>query len=117
MSLFPDVAPARAGPLTITALAREDGAGMCLRLAGDADLSECDALEQALAGPVAAHGDVHLDLTALTFADVAVARLLARTAALLVPSRKLVLHRAPPALQRLVQMCWPDQPGLEVTDA
>ena len=106
MSLFPDVAPARAGPLTITALAREDGAGMCLRLAGDADLSECDALEQALAVPVAADGDVHLDLAAL-----------ASTAARLVPCRKLVLHRAPPALQRLVQMCWPDQPGLEVSDA
>jgi anti-anti-sigma regulatory factor len=117
MSLFPDVAPARAGLLTITALAREDGAGMCLRLAGDADLSECDALEQALAVPVAADGDVHLDLAALTFADVAVARLLASTAARLVPGRKLVLHRAPPALQRLVQMCWPDQPGLEVSDA
>ena len=90
---------------------------MCLRLAGDADLSECDELEQALAGPVAADGDIHLDLAALTFADVAAARLLARTAARLVPGRKLVLHRPPPALRRLVQMCWPDQPGLEVTDA
>jgi len=90
---------------------------MCLRLAGDADLSECDAVEQALAVPIAADGDAHLDLAALTFADVAVARLLARTATGLVPGRKLALHRAPPALQRLVPMCWPDQPGLEVTDA
>jgi hypothetical protein len=60
--VFPDVAPARAGLLTIDALAREDGAGMCLRLAGGADLSECDALEQPLAVPVAAGGDIHLDL-------------------------------------------------------
>jgi anti-anti-sigma regulatory factor len=90
---------------------------MCLRLAGDADLSECAALEHALSGPVAADGDVYLDLAALTFADVAVARLLARTATGLAPARKLVLRRPPPALQRLVQMCWPDQPGLEVTDA
>jgi anti-anti-sigma regulatory factor len=89
---------------------------MCLRLAGEADLSVCGSLAEALAVPVAAGGDVHLDLAALTFADVSVTRMLAQTAAGLGPDRKMVLHGASPGLQRLVQLCWPDQPGLEVTD-
>jgi anti-anti-sigma regulatory factor len=117
MSAIPDVAPAHEGLLAITYLALEDGGGMCLRLAGDADLSACSSVEQALAVPVAAGGDVHLDLEALTFADVSITRLLAQTAAGLGPGRKLVLHRASPGLRRLVQLCWPDLPGLEVTDA
>jgi anti-anti-sigma regulatory factor len=115
VSLVPDVAPAREG-LVISAVPAGDGARPCLRLAGDADLSACSALERALAAAVAAGGDVQVDLTAVTFADVAVTRLLALTAARLGPGRRLLLSGASPAVRRLVSLCWPGSPGLEITD-
>jgi STAS domain len=65
---------------------------------------------------VAAGRDVQVDVTAVTFADVAVTRLLALTAARLGPGRRLVLYGASPAVRRLVGLCWPGLPGLEVTD-
>jgi anti-anti-sigma regulatory factor len=101
--------------LVITTVAAGDGDETWLRLAGEADFSDFGTLQHALAAPVAAAGDVHIDLAALDFADVAITRLLAQTAAGLAPRRRLVLHRASPALRRLLQMCWPGQPGLEVT--
>ncbi len=104
MSLIPDGGPAG------------EGAGFCLRLAGDADLSACSELDEALAGAAAAGGDVYVDMAAVTFADVAVTRLLALTAARLGPGRRLVLCGASPAVRRLVGLCWPGLPGLEVTD-
>jgi anti-anti-sigma regulatory factor len=116
VSRIPDVAPAREGLLVISTGPAADGAGLCLRLAGEADLYSCSALEQALAGMVAAGRDVQVDVTAVTFADVAVTRLLALTAARLGPGRRLVLHGASPAVRRLVGLCWPGLPGLEVTD-
>jgi anti-anti-sigma regulatory factor len=116
VSLVPDVAPAREGLLVISTVPARDGAGECLRLAGEADLYSCGALEQALAGLAAAGGDVQVDVTAVTFADVAVTRVLALTAARLGPGRTLVLHGASPAVRRLVGLCWPGLPGLEVTD-
>ena len=103
-----------AGGLVITTATAAGGDGTWLRLAGEADLSDCGALRQALAGPVAAAGDVDLDLAELAFADVAVTRVLAQTAARLAPERNLVLHRASPPLLRLMHLCWPAQAGLEV---
>jgi anti-anti-sigma regulatory factor len=114
--LVPDVAPAREGLLVISTMPSWDGAGLCLRLAGEADLSACGALQQALAQVAASGGDVHVDLAAVTFADVAVTRLLALTAARLGPGRSLVLRGASPAIRRLVGLCWPGLPGLEVID-
>jgi hypothetical protein len=66
VSRIPDVAPAREGLLLISTGPAADGAGLCLRLAGEADLYSCSALEQALAGVVAAGRDVQVDVTAVT---------------------------------------------------
>jgi anti-anti-sigma regulatory factor len=116
VSRIPDVALPREGLLVISTGPAPDGAGLCLRLAGEADLYSCSALEQALAVRVAAGRDVQVDVTAVTFADVAVTRLLALTAARLGPGRKLVLYGAVTRVRRLVGLCWPGLPGLEVTD-
>jgi anti-anti-sigma regulatory factor len=97
--------------LVITTVAAGDGETW-LRLAGEADISDVGALQHALAAPVAAAGDVHMDLAALDFADVAITRLLAETAAALEPRRRLVLHQPSRSLRRLLQMCWPGQAGL-----
>jgi hypothetical protein len=90
--------------------------GVWLRLSGEADLNSCSVLASTLAIPLAAGGDIELDLTDQTFADVAVVRRIACTAATLAPGRKLVLIRPAPAVWRVIQMCWPDQRGLEVSD-
>ena len=90
------------------------GVWMCL--SGEADLNSCGVLASTLAIPVAAGGDIQLDITDLTFADIAVLRRIACTAAALAPGRKLVLIRPAPAVWRVIQMCWPDQQGLVVSD-
>ena len=115
MSLVPKVAPSRENRLLISIGPAGEGAGPRLRLAGEADLYACSALERVLASAAAAGGDVQVDLAAVTFADVAVTRLLALTAARLGPGRRLVLSGASPAVRRLVSLCWPGLPGLEVT--
>jgi anti-anti-sigma factor len=101
--------------LTISAL-QVTGEGRWLRLAGEADLRACEALADALAALAEAEENIHLDLTDLTFADVAIARVLARTAAHLDPARKLVLHRVSPLVRRVVELCYADQAGLEIAD-
>jgi anti-anti-sigma regulatory factor len=111
-----DTAVTAAG-LVITTVAAVGGDETWLRLAGEADLSDFGAVQHALAASVAAAGDVHMDLAALDFADVAITRLLAETAAELAPRRRLVLHQPSRSLRRLLQMCWPGQDGLELRTA
>jgi anti-anti-sigma regulatory factor len=56
-----------------------------------------------------------LELSALTFVDVAGADALVATAQALREGGRIVLHRPPPALSRLLELFWPDLRAIEVS--
>jgi len=56
-----------------------------------------------------------LELSALTFVDVAGASALVATAQALEEGRRIVLHRPPPTLSRLLELFWPDLRAIEVS--
>jgi len=56
-----------------------------------------------------------LELSALTFVDVAGADALVATARALEEGGRIVLHRPPPTLSRLLELFWPDHRAIEVS--
>lgn len=74
----------------------EPGPG--LRLTGEVDLSTHQALRAALDRTGDQAGDLHLELSGLSFIDNAGAQILARLARRIGPGRRLVLHRPPQSL-------------------
>ncbi|OIV36227.1 hypothetical protein BIV57_17380 [Mangrovactinospora gilvigrisea] len=66
-------------------------------------------------GPRGGHAlEVHLDLADLTFVDASGAASLCRAARRLAPDGRLVLHDAPPALCRVLDLLWPEERTLVV---
>lgn len=59
--------------------------------------------------------DVHLELSAVTYVDVAGAGVVAAAAARLEPGRRIVLHRPPAALRLTLATFWPGLPTIEMT--
>ncbi|MFF4585554.1 STAS domain-containing protein [Streptomyces sp. NPDC001388] len=59
----------------------------------------------------------HLELSAITFVDVAGVSVLAVAAQSLPEGRRIVLEEAPAALRRVLGMFWPDLPSVEVVTA
>ena len=79
-----------------------------LRIAGEVDISNHDQFRRALA-PVFASGiiAVHLDVSGLRFIDVAGTReLIALTRSH--PHLRLIVHRPPASLRRIVEVLWPN---------
>ena len=79
-----------------------------LRIAGEVDVSNHDQFRRALA-PVFASGiiAVHLDVSGLRFIDVAGTReLIALTRSH--PHLRLIVHRPPTSLRRIVEVLWPN---------
>jgi len=98
--------------LTVSPLAERQG----VRAAGEVGLSTRQAWERALDGIVRQGEEVcHLELSAVTFVDVAGAGALVAAARRLPRDRRLVLHRPPPALCRTLELFWPDLPAIEVS--
>jgi anti-anti-sigma factor len=56
----------------------------------------------------------HLELSAVTFMDVAGVSALAVAAQGLPQGRRIVLEEPPAALRRVLEMFWPDLPAVEV---
>ncbi|MFG2576763.1 STAS domain-containing protein [Streptomyces sp. NPDC048481] len=56
----------------------------------------------------------HLELSAVTFVDVAGVSALAVTAQGLTQGRRIVLEQPPATLRRVLDMFWPDLPTVEV---
>ncbi|MFI8308788.1 STAS domain-containing protein [Streptomyces sp. NPDC085927] len=56
----------------------------------------------------------HLELSAITFVDVAGASALAVASQDLPEGRRIVLEKPPAALRRVLDMFWPDLPSIEV---
>ncbi|MFC5828655.1 STAS domain-containing protein [Nonomuraea insulae] len=93
-----------------------------LRVRGDIDRASRPVLARALARAVRiSRADIHLDLSELTFIDVAGLRLILHTAAGLPPPRALVLQDAPATVRDLLALLgWelgPDQRLRPATDA
>lgn len=85
------------------------------RLDGEIDVATWEALGIGLSA-LADGADVHLDLEDLTFIDVGGVRALARVARALAPEGRLILHEPPDTLRRMLELAWPDAPGIEVAE-
>ncbi|MFF3327048.1 STAS domain-containing protein [Streptomyces sp. NPDC002889] len=83
--------------------------------AGEVTLTTRTEWERALEDLVGGPGDVHLDLSAVTFVDVAGSSTVAVTAQRLGTGRRMFVNEPPPALRRALEMFWPDLAAIEVT--
>ncbi|WP_208036581.1 STAS domain-containing protein [Streptomyces cyanogenus] len=86
------------------------------RAAGEVSLRTRGIWERALERAVREDEDVYyLELSALTFVDVAGVGALAHAARSLGGRRRLVLDRPPDAVPRILDLLWPGLPGIEVS--
>ncbi|WP_405719762.1 STAS domain-containing protein [Streptomyces sp. NBC_01537] len=86
-----------------------------VRASGEVCLPTYVAWERALDELVGHDGDVHLELSAITYVDVAGATAMAAAAGRLGEGRRMVLHRPPQVLRRTLQIFWPGLTAIEVT--
>ena len=81
-------------------------------LAGEIDESTVGGLSGKLAEIAAGLDEVHLDLAALGYSDLAGLRVIVQLAG---PGRRVVLHRVPPHLRAILGIVgWDGAPGMEV---
>ncbi|MGW0609945.1 STAS domain-containing protein [Streptomyces sp. NPDC002788] len=86
-----------------------------VRAAGEVGLTTRAIWEGVLAEAVREGEDVYyLELSDVTFVDVAGAGALAAAAGQLRGGRRFVVRRPPAALRRTLDLLWPDQEGIEV---
>ncbi|MFD3836376.1 STAS domain-containing protein [Streptomyces sp. NPDC058642] len=98
--------------LLVSALRGRSG----LRAVGEVGHGTHEIWERALEQAVSARTDVYrLELSAVTFVDVAGADALASAARRLEEGRLLQLHSPPSTLSRTLHLFWPGLPGIEVT--
>ncbi|WUH51333.1 STAS domain-containing protein [Streptomyces sp. NBC_00443] len=99
------------GELTVSPLAGDIG----WRVAGEITLATRRDWEQMLDGLVRSGAPVcHLELSAVTFADVAGVSALAVTAHNLPTERRIVAEQPPASMRRLLEMFWPKLHAIEV---
>ncbi|MFC8916938.1 lipid asymmetry maintenance protein MlaB [Streptomyces sp. NPDC047821] len=85
-----------------------------VRVSGQVYLDTLTEWERILAGLLRREGDVHMDLSGVTFVDVAGATSLAGTAQRLPEGRRIVVHHPPATLSRVLDLFWPDLAAIEV---
>ncbi|MGC5345464.1 STAS domain-containing protein [Streptomyces sp. DT171] len=108
---FTASAPPRAAVLELRSLTDPPG----VRAAGEVTLTTRAAWEHALESLVGGSGDVYLDLSSLSFVDVAGASAVAVAAQQLGTGRSMVLKAPPRPLRRALELFWPDLSAIEVT--
>ncbi|GAP50091.1 anti sigma factor [Streptomyces azureus] len=87
-----------------------------VRAAGEVVLTTRAIWEGVLEQAVREDEDVYyLELSDVTFVDVAGAGALAAAAGQLGDGRRFVVRRPPPALRRTLDLLWPDHAGIEVS--
>ncbi|MEE1757426.1 STAS domain-containing protein [Streptomyces sp. SP18CS02] len=90
----------------------EDRPGV--HVSGEVCLSTQTEWQQTLDRLTTSDEDVHMDLSRLTFVDVAGASSLARAAQRLPMGRRIVVSNPPASLVRSLDLFWPDLCGIEV---
>jgi anti-anti-sigma regulatory factor len=92
--------------------------GRCgVRVAGEVDVTVRDSWRAMLAALADVDGDVHLDLSALTFIDVQGVAELVELADGLGEERRMVLRQPPRVLQQVMNVLWPHAPRSIVVNA
>ncbi|MFF8937557.1 STAS domain-containing protein [Streptomyces paradoxus] len=87
-----------------------------VRAAGEVGLTTRAIWEGVLEQAVREDDDVYyLELSGVTFVDVAGAGALAAAAGQLRDGRRFVVRRPPPVLRRTLDLLWPGQEGIEVS--
>ncbi|GAA3156224.1 STAS domain-containing protein [Streptomyces rameus] len=100
-----------AGALRVHPLADRPG----WQAAGEINLLTRSAWEETLHHLALSDEEAcHLELSAITFVDVAGVSALAVTAQGLAEGRRIVLEEPPATLRRVLHMFWPDLPTVEV---
>ncbi|WP_030859675.1 STAS domain-containing protein [Streptomyces sp. NRRL S-37] len=90
--------------------------GRGVRAAGEIGLATHTIWERVLEQAVREGEAVYyLELSEVTFVDVAGAGALAAAAGRLGDGRRFVVRRPPPALSRVLDLFWPDLPTIEVS--
>jgi anti-anti-sigma factor len=79
-----------------------------ITVSGEIDLNGHDDWEQALRRATGLAAETHVHLAALRFIDVRGVTLLVNIADNLSRGRRIVVHDAPPGLQRVMRVLWPD---------
>ena len=85
-----------------------------LKLTGEVDATNAHLVERALGDHARAAGALHVDLSDVSFCDIAGIRALVSYAQGLDADRKLVLHGMPAQIEKVMNvMGWAELPGLE----
>ncbi|MFE5812788.1 STAS domain-containing protein [Streptomyces sp. NPDC056479] len=85
------------------------------RAIGEITLATRPAWQQTMDGLAGSGtGVCHLELSAVTFADVAGVSVLAVAIQGLPAGRRVVVERPPASMERLLEMFWPDLRAIEV---
>ncbi len=85
-----------------------------LKLTGEIDAGNAHLVERALLEHAPGGGSLHVDLTELSFCDVAGIRALVSCAQTPEGNRRLILHGVPAQIERVMNvMGWAELPGLE----
>ena len=86
-----------------------------LRIRGEIDAWNVEAVRKALQAAHGEVGDLHLDVSQLLFCDVTGIRVIAATAINLEEGRRVVLHGLDPQLQKVFRVIgWGGIPGLVI---
>lgn len=103
--------PPRGAVLRIDPLPDSSGVGAI----GEISMNTRSVWQQALNQLVERRADVlHVDLSRVRFVDVAGVTDLAVTAQRLLEGQRIVLHRPPPQLPRILELFWPGIAEIEV---
>ncbi|MER7111928.1 STAS domain-containing protein [Streptomyces sp. NPDC000229] len=94
----------------------ECGRGGCVHVSGQVYLDTLTEWERILGGLLQREGDIQMDLSGLTFVDVAGATSLAHTAQRLPGDRRIVVRKPPPSLRRVLELFWPELVAIEVVE-
>ncbi|MEU9981836.1 STAS domain-containing protein [Streptomyces sp. NPDC050856] len=85
-----------------------------VRVSGEVYLDTRAEWDHALHRLALRDEDIHMDLTGLTFVDVAGATSLAHAARNLPAGRRIVVRNPPPSLSRALDLFWPGLTAIEV---
>lgn len=85
-----------------------------LRAVGEIDYATHAVWWAALDAMPSTVGNVHLELSELSFIDARGTSMLVAVALQLSGGRRIVLHHPPRMLPRILELCWPPLPSIKV---